>query len=61
MFVFEALSGLEDEYDYSVVAHSGNGPEAEEFVKWGGPATKPKTPKDRWRLCQRMAAHAQYP
>ena len=60
LFVFEALAGLEDEYDYSVVCHSGNGPEAEEFVKWGGPSTKPKTPRDRWRLCQAMAAHAQY-
>ena len=59
LFVFEALDGLQDDYDYSVVAHSGNGPEAELFVGWG-PQSKPKTPKDRWSVCQRMAAHAQY-
>ena len=59
LFVFEALDGLDDDYDYSVVAHSGNGPEAELFVPWG-PGGKPKSPKERWAVCQRMAAHAQY-
>jgi hypothetical protein len=59
LFVFEALDGLDDDYDYSVVAHSGNGPEAELFVPWGA-GGKPKTPKERWAVCQRMAAHAQY-
>ena len=59
LFVFEALDGLDDDYDYSVVAHSGNGPEAELFVPWGA-GGKPKSPKERWAVCQRMAAHAQY-
>ncbi|KAH8048418.1 ATPase [Aureococcus anophagefferens] len=53
LFVFEALDGLDDDYDYSVVAHSGNGPEAELFVPWGA-GGKPKSPKERWASRSRL-------
>ncbi|KAH8059166.1 ATPase [Aureococcus anophagefferens] len=51
LFVFEALDGLDDDYDYSVVAHSQR-PEAELFVPWGG--RKPKSPKERWASRSRL-------
>jgi hypothetical protein len=53
----QALDGLEGEFDYSMVGHSGSGPEAEQLIRWGEP---PQGAKARLALLQRMAAHTQF-
>ena len=53
----QALDGLEREYEYSMVGHSGSGPDAERLIAWGGP---PQGAKKRLQLLQRMAAHTQF-
>ena len=40
-----------------MVGHSGNGPEAEQLVRWG---EAPQGAKARLKLLQRMAAHTQF-
>mmetsp|Transcript_29103 Transcript_29103/g.86552 ORF Transcript_29103/g.86552 Transcript_29103/m.86552 type:complete len:633 (+) Transcript_29103:1-1899(+) len=57
IFIMESFSGLEHKYDYSMVGHSGTGPEAELLVPWGKP---PSSAKEQLALVRRMAAHAQY-
>jgi hypothetical protein len=44
LFVMQALEGLEGTYEWSMVGHSGTGPEAEQLVQWG------KYPQARSRL-----------
>ena len=53
---WQALDGLEGEFEYSMVGHSGSGPEAEQLIRWGEP---PQGAKARLALLQRMAAHTQ--
>ena len=38
-FIFEAFEGMEAQFQYAVVGHSGTGPEALPVVKWGRPPT----------------------
>ena len=57
LFFMESLDGLDNEYEYSMVGHSGSGPEAEQLVHWGEP---PQGARKRLQLLQRMAAHTQY-
>ena len=57
LFFLQSLDGLESEYEYSMVGHSGTGPEAEKLVQWGEP---PQGAKLRLQLLQKMAAHTQY-
>lgn len=57
IFIFESFAGLERRYEYSMVGHSGTGPEALPLVPWGKP---PASPKEQLRIAQVMAAHAQY-
>ncbi|CAE8607078.1 unnamed protein product, partial [Polarella glacialis] len=52
-----ASSQEERKYEYSMVGHSGSGPEAELLVPWGKP---PRSPKEQLDIVKRMAAHAQY-
>ena len=40
-----------------MVGHSGNGPEAEQLIRWGEP---PQGAKARLKMLQRMAAHTQF-
>ena len=56
-FFMQSLDGLENEYEYSMVGHSGSGPEAEQLIHWGEPPLGAKT---RLQLLQRMALHTQY-
>ena len=35
LFAMQALEGLESTYEWSMVGHSGSGPEAEHLVNWG--------------------------
>ena len=42
LFIMEAFAGQEQKYAYSMVGHSGTGPEAERLVPWGGPPPGPK-------------------
>jgi hypothetical protein len=35
LFVMQALEGFEATYEWSMVGHSGTGPEAEQLVQWG--------------------------
>ena len=53
----QSLDGLDAEYEYSMVGHSGSGPEAEKLIEWGEP---PQGEKKRLKLLQKMAAHTQY-
>lgn len=57
LFFIESLQGLQHEFEYSMVGHSGSGPEAERLVEWSHP---PVTAKAKLRLLQRMAAHTQF-
>ena len=57
LFFIESLQGLELEYEYSMVGHSGSGPEAEKLIEWGQP---PVGAADKLRLLRRMAAHTQF-
>ena len=43
LFFMRALEGMEDEFEYSLVGHSGNGPEAERLIEWAAPPTVPTT------------------
>ena len=51
----QSLDGLEAEYEYSMVGHSGSGPEAERLIGWGEP---PQGAAKRLKLLQRMEAAA---
>jgi len=53
----QSLDGLDAEYEYSMVGHSGSGPEAEKLIAWGEP---PQGERKRLQLLQKMAAHTQY-
>ncbi len=57
LFFMQALDGLDAEYEYSMVGHSGTGPEAEKLVQWGEP---PQGAAKRLKLLQRMEAHTQF-
>jgi len=57
LFFMQALDGLDAEYEYSMVGHSGTGPEAEKLITWGEP---PQGAAARLSLLQRMEAHTQY-
>ena len=57
LFFMMSLDGLDHEYEYSMVGHSGSGPEAELLVPWGEP---PQGARKRLQLLQLMAAHTQY-
>ena len=57
LFIMQALDGLEDEFEYSMVGHSGSGPEAEQLIRGGDP---PQGAKARLQLLQRCAAHMQF-
>eukprot|EP00435_Cladocopium_sp_Y103_P037254 s938_g9.t2 len=57
IFIFESFAGFEHKYEYSMVGHSGTGPEAELLVPWGKP---PRNPKEQLAIVKQMAAHAQY-
>ena len=56
VFLIEAFEGLESQFVYSVVGHSGSGPEALKLIPWGKP---PMTPKEKLRLVEELRAHAQ--
>mmetsp|Transcript_34988 Transcript_34988/g.85039 ORF Transcript_34988/g.85039 Transcript_34988/m.85039 type:complete len:161 (+) Transcript_34988:2-484(+) len=53
----QSMDGMDDEYEYSMVGHSGSGAEAEILIRWGEP---PLGAKERLKLLQKMAAHTQY-
>ena len=57
LFFMQSLDGLDAEYEYSMVGHSGSGPEAEKLIAWGEP---PQGERKRLQLLQKMAAHTQY-
>jgi len=57
VFIFEAFEGLEKQFQYSVVGHSGSGPEALPVVQWGHP---PSSAKDKLALIEQIRTHAQY-
>ena len=57
VFIMEAFEGLEQQFKYAVVGHSGSGPEALKLIPWGRP---PSTPKEKLRLVEELRAHAQY-
>ena len=56
-FIMEAFEGLEQQFSYAVVGHSGSGPEALPLIEWGQP---PTTPKAKLALVEGLRAHAQY-
>ena len=45
----EAFEGLEQQFTYSVVGHSGSGPEALPLIGWGAP---PTTPQEKLKLVE---------
>ena len=53
----EAFEGTEAQFQYSVVGHSGTGPEALQLVDWGKP---PATAKEKLALVEQARAHTQY-
>eukprot|EP00434_Breviolum_minutum_P034880 symbB.v1.2.030877.t1/scaffold3524.1/size54796/2 len=55
IFIFESFAGLDHKYEYSMVGHSGSGPEAENLIPWGKP---PRSPKEQLAIVKQMAAHA---
>ncbi|CAK9038246.1 unnamed protein product [Durusdinium trenchii] len=57
IFIFESFQGFEQKYQYSMVGHSGSGPEAENLVSWGKP---PRSAQEQLAIVKQMAAHAQY-
>ena len=57
VFLMEAFEGLDDQFEWSVVGHSGSGPEALRLIPWGRP---PSTPKQKLKLVEELRAHAQY-
>ena len=54
--IFEAFSGFEHKYRYSIVGHSGSTP-CEQLVEYDTP---PLNQKERLKVVQRMAAHTQF-
>ena len=56
-FIMEAFEGVEDQFQYSVVGHSGTGPEALPLIAWGKP---PQTPREKLKLIEELRTHAQY-
>jgi hypothetical protein len=56
-FIMEAFEGLEEQFRYSIVGHSGSGPEALKVVEWGKP---PSGATEKLRLIDGLRAHAQY-
>ena len=56
-FILEAFEGTEGQFQYSVVGHSGTGPDALPLVNWGKP---PVTPKEKLKLVESLRTHAQY-
>jgi hypothetical protein len=54
--VMEALDGMEDKFDYSIVGHSGDS-NCIELVKFGHP---PSNAKERLDVLETMIAHTQY-
>ena len=57
LFAMLALEGLEATYEWSMVGHSGTGPEAEQLVRWG---EYPQGEAARLALLKKMEAHTQY-
>lgn len=51
LFFMQSLDGLDNEYEYSMVGHSGSGPEAEQLIHWGEP---PQGAQKRLQLLQKM-------
>lgn len=56
LMVMEALDGFSAQFDFSLVGHSGEGPDVP-LVAFGAP---PKNRKARLQVLQRMVAHAQF-
>ena len=56
VMVMSALDGLSNRFQYSIVGHSGDGPNIP-FVNLGEP---PKDRGDQLRILQRMVAHTQF-
>mmetsp|Transcript_387 Transcript_387/g.961 ORF Transcript_387/g.961 Transcript_387/m.961 type:complete len:233 (-) Transcript_387:158-856(-) len=57
IFIVESFAGMEHKYQYSVVGHSGTGPEAELLVPWGKP---PTSAKEQLAIAKKMWLHAQH-
>lgn len=63
LFVMQSLDGLDHEYEYSMVGHSGSGPEAEQLINWAEPPQArrmPPHPAPALRLPSLSAPHAPY-
>ena len=56
VMVMTALDGMSSRFEYSIVGHSGDGPNIP-FVEVGSP---PKDRGDQLRILQRMVAHTQF-
>ena len=56
-FILEAFEGLDDQFQYAIVGHSGSGPEALRLVQWGQP---PQTAHAKLKLVEELRTHAQY-
>ena len=57
VFIMEAFEGLEQQFHYCVVGHSGSGPEALKLIPWGKP---PQGAKEKLKLVEELRTHAQY-
>ena len=57
VFIMEAFEGIEQQFTYSVVGHSGSGPEALRLIAWGKP---PTSAKEKLKLVEELRTHAQY-
>jgi len=56
LMLMESLSGFEHKYEYSIIGHSGDGPNTT-FVDYG---EAPQNDKDRLQVLSKMYAHTQY-
>lgn len=56
LMLMEGLEGFEHKYEYSIVGHSGDGPNTT-FVDYG---EAPKNDKERLQVLSKMYAHTQY-
>ena len=56
VMVMEAMDGMSSRFQYSIVGHSGDGPNTP-FVELGHP---PKDRGEQLRILQRMVAHTQF-
>jgi len=56
LMLMESLEDFEHKYEYSIVGHSGDGPQIS-FVEYG---KQPKNDKERLQVLSKMYAHTQY-